>query len=564
MIELDLSWLNPFIEQIQQDFAGAPPLEIMFLIFFKYYGWVLFLIMIIWMIYQEYLDYISARWAKKNVNPILLAIDVPKRNEQSVKAMENLFDHLQGAHGSLTWWDKYVEGAFQLGFSCELVSIEGSIQFIIRTPEKMRNLVEAAVYSQFPEAEITEVEDYVNTVPSNYPNETHDMWGCEFTLQNKNVYLPIKSWLDFEHNFAEAFVDPMAALLETMSSIGPGENIWIQILIKPLGHDWGYEKGTKEINKIAGIKEEAKPPGIISKLTYGLLDKVWQVSVEAVDTVFGIEGGEGAGGEDKGKDDLPSMMMHLPSGKKAQIEAIERKISKWAWNTKIRFVYVAEKDKMNKAIGIQGIMGAVKQWQDKNLNGLKPDMAGTAVSSAHYILIDYRRNKRKTNIMTAYKARDGILGTPPVPMTGEELASFWHFPSMDLKAPLLKTTNFTKVAAPGNLPGGANFEPSAPASSEQKTSEEDFAEEKTADQPTFDYDSDTFEEQFAKDKKSFKKSRPARKKQLDKVAKTEKQKTAEKSATKPDAKKKTSKSKPPTITEKKKAAPGNLPFIDLD
>ncbi|MCX6744890.1 MAG: hypothetical protein NTX82_05180 [Candidatus Parcubacteria bacterium] len=166
MIEIDLStilpWINNFMNMMIADFSGDDPWVAISLFLFKYQGWLLYIwIFIQYLAFPEYMFYIQNRWFAKNVQTVLLAIDVPKMNEQSVQAMENFFDHLLGAHGSFLWWDKYIDGQFQLGFSCELISIDGNIQFLIRTPKQFRNMVEAALYGQFPDAEVTEVQDYV-------------------------------------------------------------------------------------------------------------------------------------------------------------------------------------------------------------------------------------------------------------------------------------------------------------------------------------------------------------------------------------------------------------------
>ncbi len=82
----------------------------------------------------------------------------------------------------------------------------------------MRDLVESAIYAQYPEAMITEVDDYVSGIPDDYPNETHDVWGTEWTLVT-NQYYPIRTYKDFEDSSAEdIFKDPMAALLESFLS----------------------------------------------------------------------------------------------------------------------------------------------------------------------------------------------------------------------------------------------------------------------------------------------------------------------------------------------------------
>ncbi|MBN1325404.1 hypothetical protein JW977_00270 [Candidatus Falkowbacteria bacterium] len=551
------------LEIFFSQFSTMTSWEIIWNLLFVYQGWIIYLIIVgKFLIFPEYMFYINNRWFAKNIQMTLLAIDVPRMNEQSIQAMENLFDHLQGAHGTFNWWQTYIDGEFQLSFSCELVSIEGNVQFLVRTPKHLRNLVEAAVYGQFPDAEITEVEDYVNSVPRIYPNETHDVWACEFTLSAKEVYYPLKSYMKFQDRFSETFVDPMAALLETMSSIGIGEQIWIQYLIKPMEVGWGRKGGQKLINKMLDIKEKAPSPGLFG----GALTGASTLASEFMQELAGVGW---SGGEEKKEEKPMAKMMALSPAQRELLEGIERKISKLAFNTKIRFIYVAEKKHMNKAVGVNAVIGAIKQWTDMNSNGLKPALKETGTNTPFYYLRDYRRNTRRNTIMAAYRSRNGVLGMPAKPLCSEELASLWHFPSINVKAPLLKQTTFKKAAAPVGLPlVGEVPVVEAPA----KTAE--AIAEKAAIEPTFDYDSDAFEKQFAKDKEAFAASRPEREKRLKEIAaeekvrikkqeeervKKQKEEVKEKETLKETVEVKAKKAKP---VIKKKEAPSNLPFME--
>lgn len=552
MIEIDLNAIYQFFAQ----FEGQSTLTILNILLFKYWGWLIFVFIFFrYLAWPEYLLSKNMKWASKMPPAVILAIDVPRRNEQSIQAMENLFDHLQGTHGTFTKWAKYVEGEFQRSFSVELVSIDGNVQFLIRCPGDWRNLVEAAVYGQYPDAEITEVEDYVNSVPKDYPNDTHDIWGVEFTLSNKNIYLPIKPWFKFEHAFAKTFCDPIAALLENMSSIGEGEQIWIQIILTPLAVDWGKD-GQKEINKLIGESSPVTKPGIISQALKGPVDLVSEVTEQLAG--FNLSGEPST--EEKKFEKSSNRIMLLSPAEREQLEAMERKSGKWAFKTKIRYLYINEKGKGNKSVGVNGIIGAIKQWNDPVLNGLRPDLKATGTNSPQYVFINYRRKVRKNTIMRAYRGRNTVIGTPGKPMTTEELASLWHFPSMYVKAPLLKTTAFTKAAAPVSLPvkekraTDAAEEVEVPIAEHFLGEKEDVVEEATRIEPSFDYDSDDFEMQFAKDKESFKASRPARDKKIKKIAKQEKQKVEEIKKTEAKAAKE--------VQKDKNGTPSNLPFID--
>src|SRR3989338_2972118 len=66
---------------------------------------------------------------------VLLAVDIPPLFIQTPKAVEQIFAHLSGAAMHINVRDKYWIGKRQKWFSFEIVSIEGYIQFIIRTEE---------------------------------------------------------------------------------------------------------------------------------------------------------------------------------------------------------------------------------------------------------------------------------------------------------------------------------------------------------------------------------------------------------------------------------------------
>ena len=174
----------------------------------------------------------------KNRKFILLAIDVPRDNEHSPYAGENIFAHLHGAlPGGNTLYQEWWLGKTPDYFSMELVSIEGYVQFLVYTQEEYRDLVESAFYSQYPDAEITQVEDYVygqNGEFKNlrFPSDKYELYGCEFVFAKPDAY-PIKLHMDFEHSLSQEFKDPMASLLETLNKKGPGEQFWLQFVITP-------------------------------------------------------------------------------------------------------------------------------------------------------------------------------------------------------------------------------------------------------------------------------------------------------------------------------------------
>ena len=118
------------------EFFAAPPETILWR-FMAYYGWIIIAILFLGFAREMWLEKVQGEFFS-NVKFMFLAIDVPRGNEQSPRAVENMLSYLAGAHGSINFFEKYWEGKFQLSFSFEIVSIDGYTQFIIRTPVDFR------------------------------------------------------------------------------------------------------------------------------------------------------------------------------------------------------------------------------------------------------------------------------------------------------------------------------------------------------------------------------------------------------------------------------------------
>src|SRR3989338_6400110 len=76
-------------------------------------GWIPLVYLFLYAVKEIYLIKIRTKWGKKQ-KFVLLAIDVPKGNEQSPKAVENIFSNLCGAKSTITFKKKWVEGQFYL------------------------------------------------------------------------------------------------------------------------------------------------------------------------------------------------------------------------------------------------------------------------------------------------------------------------------------------------------------------------------------------------------------------------------------------------------------------
>src|SRR5690348_10246044 len=96
---------------------------------FTHGGFVFIIIAIFYGIWWLYLDYIQSRFMAKT-KYVMLAIDVPKENEQTPKAVEHMFSHFHGLHKNPNSREKYIDGYVQPTITIEIISIGGFIQYV--------------------------------------------------------------------------------------------------------------------------------------------------------------------------------------------------------------------------------------------------------------------------------------------------------------------------------------------------------------------------------------------------------------------------------------------------
>jgi len=413
-----------------------------------YYFWLFVCILYLVGVKYLWLIYIRTKFGRK-VKYIFLALDVPRANVQTPRAVENLFTYLGGAHGTINFFEKWWEGKWQIYFSFEIVSIGGHTQFVVRTPVEYRYLVETAVYSQYPDAEITEIEDYTKGIPTKYPNEEYDVAGGEYIHQQNHMF-PIKTYEEFEHMMGPSemqFKDPMASLMDMFSSLRPGEQAWYQILVIPTGFDWMGE-ADEQVAKIRGVKPETSFWNKLIDIFLELVSDLGEIVVTLWSDI-----------EDKPEKEFkPLSMIELTPKLKKQVEGLHKKISKLGFETKIRFVYVARKEVFDSKKVANGFVGFIKQFIALDLNSFKPDLRHTYTTSAYFSRVK-RTEAKKSHLIHNYINREDTAGMPPKILNVEELATIWHFPIEDsVRAPLIQKTPAKKSKPPMSLPSDDTLE----------------------------------------------------------------------------------------------------------
>lgn len=426
-----------------ENFFSQEPLLIFGQLFLKE-GWIVLVIIILLGLYFYHLGQARQKYFA-SIKYNLLAIDIPKENEQTPKAVEQIFAQLAGISSKGNLIDRYWRGKQQLSISLELISIDGYIQFLIRTPEKFRDLVEAAIYAQYPEAEITEVNDYTQEFNITFPNDKYDLWGTEFKLASPNAY-PIRTYPNFEHPLTQQLIDPMASILEILSRLRKGEQIWFQWLITPLSSKekkiW-LTNAERLVKRLIGEETKGAPKTLLDRLTdwpLWLLDYLGEI----IYPLWGRVEREGVLSRE-----LINKMQFLSPGERSVIEATQLKLSKQPFWVKFRLIYLGQKDLFDKGRGVAAVIGAINQFNTENLNDFETDKR--TKTAANYVFTGKRISRKQNKILRRFKNRLMRPGRGSI-LNIEELASLYHFPVITVKAPLVKKTESRRGEPPVSLP----------------------------------------------------------------------------------------------------------------
>ncbi len=408
--------------------------------------WWLILPIPIWKIFMLVWDeYIDLMWVL-GTSRIVLEIVPPADTEKSPKIMEQVFHGLH-TYSGINKFERYCGWRTnQDKFSFEIASHEGSVHFYISCPAGARNNVEAQIYAQYPDTEIFEIEDYVWThTPRNLPNSEWDLWGSTLKLAREDQ-LPIRTHTHFKEEITGTMIDPLSSLTEVMSAIGKDQHIWFQIVFSPVSESKWHPESMEYINNLIGKGESSKT----KKSFFGYLGELLVLPGNIFRGMF-VDGVELAAPEMGSVEEITKEdfnVNRLSPDEQEKVKAVYENISKIAFNTTARFVYTGKKESFNKALGVAGVMGAIKQFGDTNLNAFMPDPNSKTFALYHFT--DTRLAFRQRKVVQNFRDRSFNQGT--FVFNIEELATVYHFPDMSVKSPNVSRIDAKKGNAPSNLP----------------------------------------------------------------------------------------------------------------
>ncbi len=365
-------------------------------------------------------------------NYILLEIKPPRNLVKTPLAMEAFLSTLHQQGGESNWYVRWIKGGIRAYFSLEIASLEGQVHFFIWTRSNYRRLIEGQIYAQYPGVQISEAPDYSRLISAK--PEEWGIWGCDFKHTAKDP-LPIKTYVEYGLDKVQKEpeqIDPIANLIEFMGSLGKGEHLWLQFVIR-------MHKGEKYLDtKGSGYtwKDEAKE----------LIDDMRKATrTPYVDAATGNE--------------MPGFP-NPTKGESEKMAAIERNVSKQGFDVGVRGVYLARPEKFN-AIMITHMITLFKPFSSEGWNGIRATAWMMKFDDYPWeIGVEKLKDKYRRKLVEAFRRRQffydpftyGISANDTMVMSTEELATVFHIPSRGVETPGLARIQSATAEAPPNLP----------------------------------------------------------------------------------------------------------------
>ena len=374
---------------------------------------------------------------------ILLEIKPPRNLVKTPLAMESFLSGIHLSGGEATWYARS-RGHIRPFWSLEIASLEGQVHFFIWTRAAFRRIIESQMYAQYPGVQIVEAQDYTRFISAK--PEEWSIWGCDFKHTAKDP-LPIKTYVEYGLDKVQKEpeqIDPLANLIEFMSSIGKGEYLWLQFVIRVhKGEKYNKRGSFFYLRKKNARGEEYTWRDEAEKL-------VQQIRQKTRDSYVDVYTGEERPG--------------FPNPTKGQAEkmaAIERNVSKLAFDVGARGIYLARPENFN-GITIAHLIGLFQPFTTESWNGIKSTAWMKRFDDYPWeIGAAKRKNLYRRKLVEAYRRRQffydpffqgGLFGDEAMVMSTEELATVFHIPSRAVETPTLGRIQSATGEAPANLP----------------------------------------------------------------------------------------------------------------
>lgn len=328
-------------------------------------------------------------------NPEVLQILVPRENDKTPLAAEQMFASL---HGILRDSKKSLDIV-----SFEIVStLEGGIRFYAVVPRHLAEFVEGQIYAQYPNADIRRVQDYTSN-----KREVQTFVSTGIIELDKSFIFPIKTFRNFE-------VDPLAAVTSAISDLKAGEESWVQFNLRPVANYW-QEESKKYITE---VKEGKSGVSTIGEMVLKFIQAVSK-SLQTSST---------------NKGSTPKEVVKLAPGAQEELTQIETKMLKLGFEVGIRII-TKSPDQIRSEQILRDLVASFKQFTTAHLNSF----------------VHSEPTQTPVEIYDEYIKRK-LIAEPEDILNIEELASVYHLPNVSVETPNIQWSRARKAEPPMDLP----------------------------------------------------------------------------------------------------------------
>lgn len=177
---------------------------------------------------------------------VVILVQVPKESADAAQQEETI-EQIKNQISVAESWFSALGGlraqrgfrAWFLGrtdhFSLEIVADQGMISFYVGVPQYMRDYMEQQILAQYPEANLTEVEDYNIFSPAG-------VTLSGYLKLTREYIFPIKTYQSLTS-------DPLNSLANSLSKVDKQDGVAIQIVARSAKKKW-HKKGSKVASEV--------------------------------------------------------------------------------------------------------------------------------------------------------------------------------------------------------------------------------------------------------------------------------------------------------------------------
>lgn len=385
----------------------------------------------------------------------IFEVRIPETGQETLASMEALLEMISYGSGEGRWFPVWWNGRKRVLHSFEIMSKGGIVSFIIHTRAQVADAISSAIYSFYPKAQVTEIDDYVYDFE--YDEETHSIFSIEWKFKTDNA-LPIKTYVEFQtlrepvialDKTTQQPLDPLTTLYDFFGSITGDEQLWVQYVFRTQK----YSRTQEEYSDDPLVREywkQQKLPEEIHDALVALEKKVRE-------------------GREEGRDPV------ILNAAEQRLQEIGTRIAeKQALEVGMRTLYIAKKDAFDRG-RIPPLLSSYKLTNTED-NSLIPQGAVIEDVSEIPALEPPRKDKdaARRQLLQLYRdrmfwfapalrayqpsdeTRKGVDGPTlkriAMIMSTETLATLCHFPTGYIKTPTVRRVLSTEVEPPENLP----------------------------------------------------------------------------------------------------------------